>query len=408
MKHQCKQARCLLVALMLAIAPNDADAGFAEALPKNTFLLDIQYNFSWLEGAWDNNASMGPLIPVIERYEPGGGKQGTLIPDASVRYHVMVFQLQYGIVDWLSLGFGVPVVIETSINPRLKWVPGDFQPVLGRTYSETDFWQWAESMGQPKPEKWVGNKGVLGDLVLGLRLRWTDWIPGIEKAQVASALTITGAIPTGKKADPEEIVSAGTTMWDLQTQGNISIHLGVDKYFEKELDGRLIIGADVFYDWFAPQRYKSPRGLRNPLLANFAPYIGDSYIIKPGDFFGASLQFDVIAVKGPVKASWISGYDEVRAAGFPPLLTLSFRYTFIKLGQTDYHSQSDLWDYTQEDRWRPGFRNILTITTLFSFLRLGAPLQLYFTYRSLSLIPGKNTRAADVFTTGLRIPAKFW
>jgi len=65
MKHQCKQARCLLVALMLAIAPNDADAGFAEALPKNTFLLDIQYNFSWLEGAWDNNASMGPLIPVI-------------------------------------------------------------------------------------------------------------------------------------------------------------------------------------------------------------------------------------------------------------------------------------------------------------------------------------------------------
>jgi hypothetical protein len=263
-------------------------------------------------------------------------------------------------------------------------------------------------MGQPKPEKWVGNKGVLGDLVLGLRLRWTDWIPGIEKAQVASALTITGAIPTGKKADPEEIVSAGTTMWDLQTQGNISIHLGVDKYFEKELDGRLIIGADVFYDWFAPQRYKSPRGLRNPLLANFAPYIGDSYIIKPGDFFGASLQFDVIAVKGPVKASWISGYDEVRAAGFPPLLTLSFRYTFIKLGQTDYHSQSDLWDYTQEDRWRPGFRNILTITTLFSFLRLGAPLQLYFTYRSLSLIPGKNTRAADVFTTGLRIPAKFW
>ena len=116
---------------MLAIAPNDADAGFAEALPKNTFLLDIQYNFSWLEGAWDNNASMGPLIPVIERYEPGGGKQGTLIPDASVRYHVMVFQLQYGIVDWLSLGFGVPVVIETSINPR-QVVSGDFNLRLTR------------------------------------------------------------------------------------------------------------------------------------------------------------------------------------------------------------------------------------------------------------------------------------
>ena len=155
-----------------------------------------------------------------------------------------------------------------------------------------------------------------------------------------------------------------------------------------------------------PQRYKSPRGLRNPLWLT-SPYIGDSYIIKPGDFFGASLQFDVIAVKGPVKASWISGYDGQKPPDFRRCLLCRLdtrslqlvRQIIIAVGPLGLHAGGPLAARISQH---------LTITTLFSFLRLGAPLQLYFTYRSLSLIPGKNTRAADVFTTGLRIPAKFW
>lgn len=409
-RAQAPTTSCLLLlaALALAWAPAPARAGFAEALPKGTFLLDLQYHYSWLEGAWDDDGDMGPLIPVIERYEPGGGKQGTLIPDASVRYHILAIQLQYGVFDWLAVGLGVPVVLRTEITPRLRWIPGDFQPTLGRPYSETDFWQWAESMGQPKPGRWVGNEGVLGDLVLGVRLRWSDWIPAFEKAGFAAALTVTGAFPTGRQADSEEVVAAGTTMWDLQTQGNLSIHLGFDKRFRKELDDRLTLGIDAFYDWFAPRRFDAPAGERNPLLMNFEPFIGTSYVIDPGDFFGASIQADVVPWKGPARGTWISGYDAARARAFPPLLTLSVRYTFLRSTQTDYRSQSDLWDYTQEDRWRPGYRNILTITALFSFLRLGAPLQVYATYRTLSLIPGRNARAADVLTVGLRVPAKFW
>jgi hypothetical protein len=398
----------LLAALITWVAPSTAQAGFAETLPRGTFLLDINYNYSWLEGAWDNQENMGPLIPVIERYEPGGGKQGTLIPDASVRYQIMVFQLQYGILDYLSFGIGIPLVIRTEITPRLRWIPGDFQPQMGRPYSEQDFWEWAESMGQPRPRPWVGNQGVLGDIVLGARLRWSDWIPAFDNAGVTSALTVAGALPTGKPADPEEVVAAGTTMWDLQTQGNLSIHLGVDKRFGGRLDDRLTLGLDVFYDWFAPRRFDAPSGERHPLLMNFEPFIGTSYIIDPGDFIGFSVQADVVPWKGPARASWISGMDSGRAAAFPPLLTVSLRYTFQYSSQTDYSSQSDLWDYTQEDRWRPGYRNILTATVLFSFLRLGAPLQVYATYRSLSLIPGRNARAADVFTAGIRIPAKFW
>jgi len=398
----------VLAAWVAATVPATARAGFAEALPKGTFLLDLQYHYSWLEGAWDDHGDMGPLIPVIERYEPGGGKQGTLIPDASVRYHILAIQLQYGILDWLTVGVGVPVVLRTEITPHLKWIPGDFQPQLGRPYSATDFWEWAESMGQPKPGHWVGNQGVLGDLVLGVRLRWSDWIPAFEEAGFASALTVTGAFPTGRQADPEEVVAAGTTMWDLQTQGNLSIHLGFDKRFRAALDDRLTLGIEVFYDWFAPRRFDAPAGERNPLLMNFEPYVGTSYVIDPGDFIGTSFQADVIAARGPSRATWISGFDPGRAAAYPPLLTLSVRYTFLRSGQTDYTSRSDLWDYTQEDRWRPGYRNILTFTALFSFLRLGAPLQVYATYRTLSLIPGKNARAADVFTAGMRVPAKFW
>ena len=397
-----------LALLVVSVVSGPAYGGFAEGLPKGTFLLDIQYNFSWLDGAWDNDGKMGPLIPVIERYEPGGGKQGTLIPNANVHYHVMAFQLQYGIFDWLALGFGVPVVIRTDKSPDLQWVSGDFQPNLGRAYSDSDFWQWAESMGQPKPGRWVGNKGALGDLVLGLRFKWSDLIPAFGRAGVDSALTVTGAIPTGRRADPEEVVAAGTTMWDLQTQGNLSMHLGVDKRFDKELDGRLTLGLEVFYDWCAARRYVAPSGQRNPLLMNLQPFIGTSYIIDPGDFVGTSFQVDVVPWKGPARGSWITGSDEEKARAVPPLLTLSFRYTFLRSAQPHYHSQSDLWDYTQEDRWRPGYRNIMTMTGLFSFLRLGAPLQLYFTYRTLSLIPGRNARAADVFTTGIRIPAKFW
>lgn len=398
----------LAVAAWALLLPTPALAGFAETLPKGSFLLDLNYNYSWLNSAWDNGGNKGPLIAAIERYEPGGGKQGTLIPDADVVYQITVFQLQYGIFDWLSLGIGIPLVVRTGITPHLKWVPGDYQPQLGRAYSEADFWQWAESMGQPRPGKWVGNEGALGDIVLGVRLRWSDWIGAFKEAQVAGALTVTGALPTGRQADREEVVAAGTTMWDLQTQGDLGVHLGFDRTFQKELDDRLTLGVDLFYEWFATHRYQTPTGERNPLLMNFQSYVGTSYTIDPGDYLGASVQADVVPWKGPVRASWISKGDANRAAAFPPLLTLSLRYTFTYLGQTRYHSMSDLWDYTQEDRWRPGYKNAIAATAMFSFLRLGAPLQIYVTYRSLSLIPGRNARASDVITAGVRIPAKFW
>jgi hypothetical protein len=396
------------ILLCAALLPTRAFAGFAESLPRTTFLLDVAYNYSWLRHAWDDDGNKGPLVAPIERFEPGGGKQGTLIPDADVRYQIVLFQLQYGILDNLSVGLGMPLVVRTSISPDLKWIPGDFQPQLGRPYGEEDFWQWAGSMGQPRPGDWVGNRGVPGDLVLGARLRWSDWIPAFGRAGLSAALTVSAALPTGRHADPEEVVSAGTTMWDLQTQGDLTFHLGFDQSFGRALDDRLVVGVEGFYEVFLPRRYATPAGTRNPLLLNFRPYVGASYILDPGDYAGVSVLADVAAIRGPARASRISGHDAARAEAFPALVSLSVRYSFTHVGQTRYASRSDLWDYSQEDHWRPGYKNALAGTAMLSLLRLGVPLQVYASFRTLSLIPGRNVRAADAIAVGVRVPAKLW
>ncbi len=393
---------------LLCVQPLSALAGFTETLPEGTFMLEFSYNHSWLDDRYDNKGSAASLIEEIERYEPGGGMQGVLTPNASVQYQVLINQLQYGILDNLSVGIGIPVVLGTSITPKLSWKEGDYQPSLGRPYSSSDFWEWAESMGQPKPGYWRGNEGVISDIILGVRFRWTDYIDWCKENGLHSALMISGAIPTGKQADSEEIVSAGTTMWDLHSQGELNFHLGVDKTFKEELDGYLTLGLDFFYEVFFEHTYDSPSGKKHPLLLNYEPYIGKTYTIDPGDFMGFAFQTDVIAWKGPVLETWITPKDEETKAKLPAIIAFNLRYTFIGMQQSQWSSNSDLWDYDREDDWKPGYKNLLTGTVMFSLLRVGAPVQLYASYRTLSLIPGKNTRSADVLAGGLRLLMKFW
>jgi len=400
--------RFLPLCVLFALFPCVAWAGFTETLPQGTFLLDLSYVQSQLDGRWDNDGRQVPLIDPIERYEPGGGKQGTLMAPAEVSFRILAVQLYYGILDNLVFGVGVPIVLSTTVNPNLQWESGDYQWGLGRPYSESDFWQWAASMGQPKPGDWSGNHGVLGDIQFGLRWRFTDGLASWERYGLAMSVMLMGALPTGRQADPEEIVAAGTTSWDLHSNGDLGLHLSLDKTFKQSLDGRLALGLDVFYEALLPHEYTSSTGKKNPLLLNYRPYVGEHYIIDGGDFTGASFQVDVVPWRGPALATWLVQHDAARAESLPPLLMLTFRYTFTYLQQTDWESDSEIWDWEREKLWLPGYKNILLGQAAISLLRLGVPLQPYVAYRNLSWIPGRNCRAADTFTVGTRAIMKFW
>ena len=400
---------CLVVCVLAMLAPAGAAAkGFTQTAPKNTFIIDEGYTLSWVDRAWDNHGRPTALAEDIERYEPGGGKQGVLLVDPRARYQLMVTKIQYGILDNLTLALGIPVVIDTVVDPRLSWEPGDYMHQLGRPYSEEDFWAWAGSMGQSRPTRWTGNRGALSDLVVGVRFRWSDYVPALLKAAVDSSITITGAIPTGRAADPEEVVSLGTTMWDLHTQGDLTFHMGWDKHFPDTLDGRLTLGLDLFYEVFFERSRKAATGTLHPLLLNQAPYVGRTYKVKPGDFAGVSFEITGAPYMGPARATWLNGYDLLKARNLPPILSVALLYSFVSLQQSDWRSDLPLWDWERERLWRPGYKNILEGRVTLSLLRLGVPLQVYASYRTLSLIPGRNCRAADILSTGIQIPLKFW
>ena len=221
------------------------------------------------------------------------------------------------------------------------------------------------------------------------------------------ALTAYYALPTGATKDPERLTASGTTSRELHFQGDLGFHLGIDKTF-LSIDKRITLGFEVFYQFMLPHKFVTPKGTVNPLLLNYAPYAGDTYRVDGGDFMGASVAASFVLWKGKAKATWITKGSTAKAAKLPPMLTFSFQYTFTYLGQSDWTSKSDLWDWRNEKMWRPGYKNTLSFSLLLSLLRVGVPAQLFVRYRTLSLIPGKNCRAADVIAGGVRIPLKFW
>lgn len=395
-----------LFAVLLGATPSQA--AFTETLPAGFGMADVAYTYARLQHAYDNNGHLGPLIDPIWRYEPGGGLQGVITPNVDVRYQFLITQLQLGILKSWTVGVALPIAIKTTVEPTLDWQSGDYQQPLGRPYSDEDFWAWAASMGQPKPGKWEGNHWTPSDTILGTRFRWTDYVPVFERAGLESAATVMYALRTGKPADPEEIMAAGTTMWELNTQGELALHLGVDKTFKHSLDDRLRLGLDGFYEFFFKRTLDTPRGVKSPLLLNYAPYVGDTYRVDPGDFTGFSFDVTAVPVKGPERGTWITHGDAAKAKDLPPLLSVSARYTYTYLLQSRWYSQSDLWDWDREKLWRPGYKNILTGRVTLGLLRLGVPAQVYASYRTLTVLPGKNSRAANVFTAGVQVPFPVW
>jgi hypothetical protein len=206
------------------------------------------------------------------------------------------------------------------------------------------------------------------------------------------------------------VVDAGSTSWELHSFGDVELHLGADlPFFVNEYGlSRLNLGADIFYSFLRPRELKAGTGAKNPLLNNFAPYVGETYWVDPGDWFGAGISLDVSPISGPARATLISGHDVETAKTLPPLLSFTLGYTYVLTSQSNWTSNSPLWDYDREKFWQPGDKNIFKGSLTLSFLRLGLPLQIYGNFRVQDLIGGRYTRPANAFGGGIRALAKFW
>ncbi len=366
-------------------------------LPKGGWMLDAAYMFSWIDKQWANYESL-PLVEEIRRYEPGQGLQGILRPRPKAEFDFLMLQLMYGVTDRLTVGAYVPIVLRTRISTNIEWQPGDYQSTLGRPYSLQDFWGWAGSMGQqPVPDHWTGSR----------KRPEFEWM---KKHHFRWATQLQVVLPTGTNADPEEAVSVGTNMWELHSAGDVEVHLSADKQFLVDDKGiyRFNVGLDLFYAFMRPREYKGGHGLKNPLLNNTAPYVGETYWVDGGDWLAGTLSVDVVPWIGPALPTFVSGQSAERAAALPPMLMLTLSYTRIQTFQSDWQSNSPLWDYDREKYWQAGEKNILRATLTVSLLRVGAPLQIYARYQAGDLIPGRYTRPANIFSAGVRVLAKFW
>ncbi len=399
--------RALLTAVLLTAGVSSSME--TQVLPQSTFIFDFAYWHSTLDKQWSGDGKALSLIEDNKRYEPGAGLQGILRAKPVAEIDFLVIQALYGITDRLTAAIYVPIVVRQQVTTNLSWEPGDYQSQLGRRYSGDDFWAWAGTLGQPRvPDKWQG--GVkLGDMIVGLRylLPEFEWM---TKNHFRWSATLQVAIPTGTNFDPEEAISIGTNLWELHAAGDVEAHLSADKHFFVDEYGvyRLNLGADLYYAFFRPREYKAGRGLKNPLLNNNAPYVGDTYTVDGGDWLAGTLSVDVAPFLGPTRASIVSGGDLKKANALPPMLTLSLSYTRVQTFQSDWQSQSPLWDYDREKYWQPGVKNIVRATATVSLLRVGVPLQIYARYQSGDLIPGAYTRPANVVSAGVRLVAKFW
>ena len=394
----------------LVVLASSAHAAETTTIPQGTFVLDVGYLHSTINKRWDGNRNGRPLIDDLLRYEPGGGLQGTLSAQPNALYQAALFQLGYGITDWLTVALYVPLILATTVETNFKWAPGDFQSQLGRQYSEDDFWQWAGSLGQPRPPaKWVGNRSTFADIIVGLRALVPQL--GFMKAMgLKFAGTLQVAIPTGRPPDAEEVVAAGTTTFDLHSYGDVEVHLSWDRPFLVDAHdvARLNVGGDFFFSWYRAKTLVASTGRKNPLLSTYSPYIGDTYVQDPGDWVGGTVSVEGSPFLGPTFATLVSGGKLERAHTFPPLITLMVSYTYVATGQSRWYSNSAIWDYDREKFWQPGDKNIFRFGLTVSLLRVGVPVQLYAQYRAQDLIPGRFTRPANVLSAGARVILKFW
>ena len=220
----------LSLVFIAAWAPSPARADFTVTLPAGAFALDSMYMRSDVRIQYGDDRTALPLLKGIDRYEPGGGYQGTINANPVVLAEFFTNQLSYGITDNLTIAVALPLLLQMRIDTHLSWREGEYQSSLGRPYSEQDFWDWALSMGQPKPpDTWIGNVNTPADMVVALRYRLPQ-VGWMKAHNVHWAVQLQGAVPTGVKPDPERLVTIGTEAWDIHGYADIQTHISLEKF----------------------------------------------------------------------------------------------------------------------------------------------------------------------------------
>ncbi len=354
-------------------------AGWTDTAPEHIFMFDLSYRTDTVRHLFDNKGNLVNLSPDIAFYDSSERWQGTLRIPALNQETIGLYQVMYGVTDSLTLALVIPHIISTWTKLNLQWLPGDFDPSLGRSMTMEDFCLYIESMGQPCPHEWRGKDNQLGDIIVGLRYRFY--------MRKNFKLAFMGFISTrtGNPGDPEKLGAVGTTGYEYGSNGDLGFYFIGEKDFR-----RIALNGEIFYEPFYTRDWSAPEGKLNPLLLNNASYVGKVYKIKPGDFYGFAMGTDFTIVRGSEKTTWLTRGNPEMQKSLPVLwlLSLSFKRTW---GLPDkFYSHSEVFDREMELSHYWKLKNTLQVVSTFSFFRLGVPLDLYGTYSDQELLGGRG------------------
>jgi hypothetical protein len=385
----------LALLALLAAAPR-AFAGFADTPGKGMIILDVNYRYAWTEHFLDDHGRLTNLNADIVMYDPAGTPLGTISVPAYHFDKVLLTQLFYGFTENFAGGVVVPYFLASQTDLHLNWTSGAYAGDLGRPYSEQDFWAFAGSMGQQKPKDFRAGARI-GDVVLG-------GIYNLKKTKRWQTAAL-GFVSTrsGSKADPELLGAIGTSGFELQTNGDVGLHLLGD-YF---LNPRISAGGELFYEGFFPRRNRSALGTVNPLLSYEGRYNGGTYIVVPGDWFGATAGMQFTLLRGTNHESWITRGKPAMQKSLPALFTVRPSLKYTRFLGNRYASASDYFDRTMNASHRAANRYTFEFSAAANFLRYGVPLGPYYQYHSQELVRGTNFIPVMDHTVGVQVYAAF-
>ena len=367
-------------------------SGWTDTAPKHIFMFDLSYRTDTVRHIFDNEGNLVNLSPDIAFYDSNGRWQGTLRVPAVNQETIGLYQIMYGVTDNLTLAVVIPHIITTWTKLNLQWIPGEFDPALGRSMTFEDFCQYIESMGQPCPHDWRGKDNQLGDVIVGFRYRF------FQKRNFKLAFMGFVSTRTGAPGDPEELGAVGTTGYEYGSNGDLGFYLIGEKDFKK-----IVVNGEVFYEPFYTRRWKAPEGKLNPLLLNNASYVGKYYKIKPGDFYGFALGADLTIVKGSDNPTWLTRDNPEMQKSLPSLWIFSISYKRTWGLPDKFYSHSQVFDREMELSHYWKLKNTLQIATTVSLFRIGIPLDFYGTYSDQELLGGRGYMPLKEWGVGVHL-----